>query len=398
MPGRGRGRIHKTAGRITKVLRTLVLLTVFCVIIKLAAGAGLDTKAQAFFSDLIGSDSFVAQLLSVDLASPTVKDATAADAALAALMSESSHLSSGAEEVEAHISYEEPDDTPQESAPVTQDEDKSEESPIPTISPSSDIIETTITGEGHSGYTSSEGIYINNKTGYEIDIDALMSEELKLSVDVTQPQILIIHTHGSEAFTPDGDDIYTETDPSRTEDKNYNVIRLGDALTEALESRGISVIHDRELYDYPSYSGSYPRALDAIKAYLAEYPEIKIVIDLHRDALVGSDGTVYKTVAEVDGETCAQVMMIMGSDYTGLHHPNWRENLKFALQLQAAMNDKYPALARPLTISEYRYNQHATTGSMILEVGCSGNTLQEALKAIEHFADSAADVILSLAE
>lgn len=261
--------------------------------------------------------------------------------------------------------------------------------------PGENIVETTITGAG-AGYQKSAGMAIKNKSIYEIDVEQYLSADVDLKLDPAKPQVLIIHTHGSEAYAPAGEDLYVETDPSRTEDRRFNVIRVGDELAAVFEARGIAVLHDRELYDYPSYSGSYNRSLAAIENYLKAYPDIKIVIDLHRDALIAEDGTVYKTVCTQDGEVSSQVMILVGTDSSGLNHPNWRKNLALAVRLQAAMMQKYPTLARPLTISEYRYNQHATAGSMILEVGCNGNTLQEALLAVRRFGDAASDVLLGL--
>ena len=143
---------------------------------------------------------------------------------------------------------------------------------------------------------------------------------------------------------------------------------------------------------------SYSRSYESIQSYLDMYPSIKIVIDLHRDAIQAADGTVYKTIAQVEDTTCAQVMMVMGTDAAGLNHPNWRENLKLALQLQNEMNTLYPSLAKPIWLSEYRYNQQATPGSMLVEIGCTGNTLEEALAAVRYFADAASNVILGLYE
>jgi stage II sporulation protein P len=156
------------------------------------------------------------------------------------------------------------------------------------------------------------------------------------------------------------------------------------------------VIHDREIYDYPSYTGSYSRSGEAVEEYLAEYPSIAVVIDLHRDAL-GSGEVVYKTMAAVEGEGSSQVMLLVGTGESGLSHPNWEENLKLALYLQQAMIDDYPTLARPITVTPERYNQHLSVGSLLLEVGRSGNTLQEALCAVRLFADAAGPALLKLA-
>lgn len=248
-----------------------------------------------------------------------------------------------------------------------------------------EILETTI-------YS---GLSIKNNTSYDLDAAALMKEGFALTLSDSGPQILIIHTHSSEAYTPDGQDVYTPTDADRTEDTHYNVVRVGDELTAALESYGLSVVHDRTIYDYPSYTGSYSRSGEAAQKLLAEYPTISMVIDLHRDAL-GTGDVTYKTVAELSGEASSQVMLLCGSDDSGLDHPKWRENLKLALYLQEAMVSLYPTLARPVDVVKERYNQHLTTGSLLLEVGSSGNTLQEALCAVRLFADAAGPALLKL--
>ncbi|MCM1149968.1 MAG: stage II sporulation protein P [Butyricicoccus sp.] len=245
--------------------------------------------------------------------------------------------------------------------------------------------------------TISAGVSVSNDTSFDIDLEALAAEGLGMRLERDAPQVLIVHTHSSEAYAQDPFNRYEESDAGRTEDTNYNVVRVGDELAEKLEEFGVNVIHDREIYDYPSYTGSYTRSGEAVERYLADYPSVAIVIDLHRDAL-GSGDVVYKTQAEVKGRSSAQVMMLIGTGENGLHHPYWQENLKLALYMQNAMDDKYPTLARPIALKKERYNQHLTTGSMILEVGSSGNTLDEALLAIDLFADSVGPALAELIE
>ncbi len=258
-------------------------------------------------------------------------------------------------------------------------------SPQPVFTEDENILETTISG----------GLTINNATGYDIDIQALLSEGVSLTLPSEGPQILIVHTHGSEAYTPDPENIYEESGSVRTEDTNYNVVRVGDELAAAFEAQGLSVIHDRGIYDYPSYTGSYSRSGAAVESYLAQYPGIAIVIDLHRDALCDGD-VVYKTVAHEGGEASSQLMLLVGTGENGLYHPYWRENLKLALTLQNAVAGTYPSLARPVAVKQERYNQQLTTGSLILEVGSSGNTLPEALAAVRLFAEAAGPALLDM--
>ena len=247
------------------------------------------------------------------------------------------------------------------------------------------ILPTTIEG----------GMVISNNTSYELDLATLVSKGTSVTLSSDKPQILIIHTHGSEAYTPDAENDYTPSDNFRTDDIRYSVIRVGDELTACLESYGLNVIHDRNIYDSPSYTGSYARSGDAIEKYLKEYPSISVVLDVHRDA-IGDGDVVYKTVAEGDGKPCSQVMLLVGTGENGLEHPNWQENLKFALYLQAAAVKKYQSLPRPIALKKERYNQQLTTGSLILEVGSSGNTLNEALNAVRLFADAIAPALKDL--
>lgn len=274
-----------------------------------------------------------------------------------------------------------------ETVPVVFETQSGEQAQSVGETPSAEIVETTIKGD----------ISIRNDTSIEIDLEALAAEGIDLSLSPDGPQILIIHTHGSEAYTQSPDDIYIESDPYRTEDCEKNVIKVGDVLTEKLEEKGLWVIHDKGIYDYPSYTGSYSRSGASVEAYLAEYPTIEVVIDLHRDAL-GSGDTVYKTRAETSEGNCAQVMLLVGTGENGLYHPLWEQNLKLALYLQSAMDEAYPTLARPLSLKSERYNQHLSPGSLIIEVGSTGNTLAEAIGAIELFADAAGDALVKLVE
>lgn len=249
------------------------------------------------------------------------------------------------------------------------------------------IIPTTISG----------GLSIKNTSGYDIDIASVLSAGCPIRLETGKPQILIIHTHSSEAYSPAGLDKYDDLGTNRTLDQNLNVIRIGKELAKIFEDCGLNVIHDTQVFDYPSYTGSYNRSCEAVEKYLADYPSIKIVIDLHRDALC-SDTVTYKTTATEQGVCASQVMLFVGSDASGLEHPNWRQNLSLALYLQNAVCQSYPSLMRPITLTKYRYNQHLSPGSMIIEVGSNGNTLQEALAAIRLFGNAAGPAIAALVE
>ena len=241
------------------------------------------------------------------------------------------------------------------------------------------------------------GAAVNDRTKQGADLRSLAAEGLALRLPSDGPQVLIIHTHSSEAYTPDGDDRYEASDPYRTEDAGQNVIRVGDAMAAAMEAHGLTVLHDREIYDYPSYTGSYGRSGAAVERYLSLNPTLRVVIDVHRDAL-GSGDVVYKTQAAVRGQSCAQVMLLAGTGENGLPHPNWRENLKLAMYLQDAADADCPTLMRPIELVSERYNQQLCPGMLIAEVGSTGNTLREALAAAELFGDAAGSALARLME
>ncbi len=250
-----------------------------------------------------------------------------------------------------------------------------------------ETVETAITG----------GLTVRNETDYYVDSSGLAADGPDITLPASAAQILIIHTHSSEAYLQAGADRYTPSDTCRTESTEYNVVRIGDELTAVFKDWGLNVIHDRGIYDYPSDTGAYSRSGEAISRYLEQYPGIGIVFDIHRES-VGSDGVVYKTMAEGDGLCAAQLMLIVGTDQSGLEHPHWQENLSLALYLQKAADTSNPTLMRPVSLVRQRYNQQLSPGMLILEVGSDGNTLQEALCGVRLFGNAVAPALLELTE
>ncbi len=197
------------------------------------------------------------------------------------------------------------------------------------------------------------------------------------------PQVLIVHTHSCESYTQSEGHTYIPDGNFRTLDKTASVIAVGDALAEELAARGVEVIHDRTWNDYPNYNRSYAVAREKIQEYLAEYPSVLLVIDLHRDALAEP----VREAVTLDGVDCAKLMLVVGTDEGGLNHPHWDRNLSCALKLQALANRETPGLFRPLSFRKERFNGDLSPGEMIVEVGSTGNTLDEALASMPLLAD-----------
>lgn len=265
--------------------------------------------------------------------------------------------------------------------------------PSPTPAPSS-APEAGADGPEIRSFTDSAAVALRSFTSFDIDADTLSRAPLSQRLSPEGPQILVVHTHGTEAYLPVPGEEYDASDPYRTTDREHSVIRVGDVLCAALEEQGLTVIHDRGIYDYPSYTGSYARSQATVEGWLAEYPGIGIVIDLHRDA-VGSDRVIYKSLARTE-EPAAQVMLVVGTGENGLDHPRWRENLALALAVQRSLDADGRDLARPVRLVRERYNQHLSAGAFILEIGTNANTLSEAERAAELFAQTAGPLFLSL--
>lgn len=238
---------------------------------------------------------------------------------------------------------------------------------------------------------SSTGIEVNNATNYSVDPDALCSEPLSFTINKEEPQILIVHTHTTECY--DGDNMYGESE--RNTDESKNVIAVGEAMKEVFESYGIKCIHDKTVHDYPTYQGAYTRELSTVEKNLAQYPSIKMVFDVHRDAYIYPDGSKLTVTCEQNGISTAKVMIVCGTDAMGLDNPNWRENFKLAAKIQNAAQIMYPDLMRPINLRQERFNMHKTTGSLLFEIGSNGNTLAQAIEGGKDLAYAVSAVLMA---
>ena len=243
-------------------------------------------------------------------------------------------------------------------------------------------------------FSSADMAYIKFKyatdCSYRTELEPLLLQPLQWQLDAEAPSVLIIHSHATESYTKVPGQNYQESSDYRTRDPSYNMIAVGDALAELLQQRGIGVIHDRQQHDAQSYNAAYANSRKSVEEYLREYPSIRIVLDLHRDAALNADGTQYATSAMVNGEKSAQIMLLAGTDSVGGSHPGWRENLSLALKLQALLEKAHPGITRQTLLRGYGFNQDLCSGMLIVEVGTAGNTLQHALRAMVPLADAIA--------
>ena len=231
----------------------------------------------------------------------------------------------------------------------------------------------------------SVAVEIDNRSGTEVSVDTLLQRDTPFRI-ADSPCVLILHTHGSEAYRDQED--YRSTDPEE------NVIRVGREIADVLNAAGISTVHDTVAHDVTEgYDLAYDRAAESIAAWLDKYPTIQMVIDVHRDASSDGQGGQKPVSAQIAGEEAAGLMLVMGTDTPELPHKNWQENLAFAVKLQSCLEENAPGLMRAITLRKGRYNQHFTSCSILLEVGSAGNTMEEALCSARYFGESLARLL-----
>ena len=248
--------------------------------------------------------------------------------------------------------------------------------------------------QGDDYITLDGGGQVRNMTSVSNDV---LLEESRKPYDFNverngEPQVLIMHTHETESYEPYTRDFYDSSFTSRTTDDSMNMAAVGDKIAEQLEGAGIGVIHDVTKHDYPSYNGSYDRSRVTALDILAENPSIKVVLDIHRDAIERADGTRIAPKVEINGKNAAQVMIISGCDDGTMGLPDYMKNFRFASALQQQLEEDFPGLTRPVLFDYRQYNQDLTTGSILIEVGGHANSIDEALYSGELIGRALADL------
>lgn len=370
--------------------RRITALLAAGLILYIVAATASSTNLTAAWEALGEQSSFALTLLQSQLGNFWSSGALPAQTALA--IGQSPLLLSGQEAVLDLRRTEEEDDSaasgtpepdvpiseppPEPTAPVPEEPAQAE---TPLIFADNGVQARTLTPTSPDGYIVTGDVYISNRSDKTFDADIFDGTYAAALSEEEGPKVLIVHTHGSEAYTMPPGQEYEPSGDCRTLDASCNVVRVGDELAKTLEESGISVLHDPALHDYPEYSGAYGRSLTAVEAAMSEYPSISLVLDIHRDAISDADGSPYKVVSSVAGMNAAQMSFIIGTDGGGLEHPQWQENLKFAAALQQRLLNDYPTLMRPISVRNSRYNQHVTPGTLLVEMGAAGNSLDEAL-------------------
>lgn len=382
-PDHNTNRILRTYKNSVGLLFTsifLCLLSVFALFICLFAGAEKFISAEKIVG-YIASD-----FLGID---PSKDNRNLYEILMSGSFGDSGHDSTDSENKEQDQSSNDTNNGPWNENP---DNSPSDTNDLPSTTPDKNDSSNIPEGEFAiiSADLSSERTSISNQTEYKINIDDYINANkrtegyiFEINENMTvDPIVLIIHTHGTEAFSKEGSISYSETtNIPRSEDVTQNIVAVGAEMARVLNENGIPTLHCRIMHDKDSYKNSYLRAAETIKGYLDKYPSIQYVFDVHRDSIVNENNIKYKPITTIDGESTAQIMLVMGSDYNSPAHTNWKTNLTLALKLTEQLNQKYTSFTRTISLRSTSYNQEFTKGSLLLEIGSCGNTLAEAKRA-----------------
>ena len=144
-------------------------------------------------------------------------------------------------------------------------------------------------------------VYIQNPyLNKNLSLKDVLSEPLTLKkLDGSgTPQVMIYHTHTSETYELLDRGYYTNERSTRSDNKEENMVRIGEEICKTLESNGFKTIHVKTTFD-TEYNGAYDRSLLEVSKIIKENPSIQIALDIHRGTIYQKDGTRIKTVAEI---------------------------------------------------------------------------------------------------
>ena len=263
------------------------------------------------------------------------------------------------------------------------------------------VTELTMTGEDSPAYVRWDNIWIRNYTKLtSAEVQKVLATPNRVTLNPKEkgPQLLLFHTHATESYELYDSPYFDTRNTWRDTDNQNNMVAVGDVLASGLEQAGLAVLHDATQHDNPAYTGAYIRSTETIKSYQKNYPGLRVLLDIHRDAILYSDTSIAKTVAVINGKKAAQLMIIAPYDDGTLNLPSWRENFRFAAALAAAIEEKYPGLCRPIFFCSRSYNYACSDGALLLEFGTNGNTMEEAQYTAELIAPVIAEVISGRAE
>lgn len=211
---------------------------------------------------------------------------------------------------------------------------------------------------------------------YQKDPDATFVSNPVEKTDVSSsPQVYIYNTHQTESYSMKTLEPYNIT-PS--------VMMASYLMKEHFQKAGIeTIVEETNISDYMKeqgyqYAESYVASRTFVESILKKYPDLKLIIDLHRDAIPHDSSTI--TIGE---KNYAKVLFIVG-----MNNPNYQANLSLAQSISDLINQSYPKLSRGIMSKSGSnvnglYNQDLNGNMILLELGANENTIDEVQNTVE---------------
>lgn len=230
----------------------------------------------------------------------------------------------------------------------------------------------------------------------KIEIQGIKDDLPPIDITGKGPQILIYHTHTREAYAKTTAESYKSTDYMRTTDQMHNIVKIGSELAYQLKSKySIDVLHDKT--DHEPHDTAYSRSLKTVSKHMKEYSSLKLFIDVHRNAYIPGTKAKSDEVVMIQGKKVAKIMFVIGTGKKvagKIASSAWKENYKLALRISNELNKIKPGLAKPVLIKTgSSYNQQLSPRAILVEVGSTLNTIEEAIQSAHYLADAMSTVI-----
>lgn len=183
---------------------------------------------------------------------------------------------------------------------------------------------------------------------------------------IESPRVYIYSTHQSEEYSGKGLDKYNITP---------GVMMASYIMQDKLNDLGINtIVEQRSVSEYMKGIDSnytYDATRHFLKTTLEEYPDLDLVIDLHRDALAKNLSTTT-----INGKSYAKILFVM--------NPNYKDNINLVKKINSYINENYPGLSRGI-YDKYidTFNQDLNKNALLLEVGGQHNTIDEVINTID---------------
>ena len=211
----------------------------------------------------------------------------------------------------------------------------------------------------------------------DIDYAGIMNTDLSLSRN--KDKILLYCTHTSESYVNSPGYEFSYSGTMRTKDAKYNMLSVAGVLRDQLIAKNFNVILDTTPHDYTSYDNAYTNSRQTINNQINANGKFGLIIDVHRDAYGSLDNG---PTVEINGKEVALIMVVVGIGTEGYENPYWETNLAIAMNIVKLGEEMYPGLFRPLLVRGSKYNQDINKGSILTEVGTTGNTHEEVYYAV----------------